>query len=124
MLIALSELVFGGDTLAWVVVLCSVAVIAGEWTDSKAESEWQMGDLRINFATRQVWKGGKELTLRYKEFELLSLLVSRKGDVVTRAGWDDRFGHWRTCHSLPDALAEIGLSPRTDGGTPATVRSG
>lgn len=42
MLIALSELVFGGDTLAWVVVLCSVAVIAGEWTDSKAESEWQM----------------------------------------------------------------------------------
>lgn len=50
-----------------------------------AESEWQMGDLRINFATRQVWKGGKELTLRYKEFELLSLLVSRKGDVVTRA---------------------------------------
>jgi DNA-binding response OmpR family regulator len=50
-----------------------------------AESEWQMGDLRVNFATRQVWKGGKELTLRYKEFELLSLLVSRKGDVVTRA---------------------------------------
>jgi two-component system alkaline phosphatase synthesis response regulator PhoP len=50
-----------------------------------AESEVQIGDLRINFATRQVWKKGKELTLRYKEFELLSLLVSRQGDVVSRA---------------------------------------
>lgn len=50
-----------------------------------AESDLQIGDLRINFATRQVWKKGKELTLRYKEFELLSLLVSRQGDVVTRA---------------------------------------
>jgi DNA-binding response OmpR family regulator len=50
-----------------------------------ASSEWQMGDLRINFATRQVWKQGKELSLRYKEFELLSLLVSRQGEVVTRA---------------------------------------
>jgi DNA-binding response OmpR family regulator len=50
-----------------------------------ANSEWQVGDLRINFATRQVWKQGKELTLRYKEFELLSLLISRQGEVVTRA---------------------------------------
>jgi DNA-binding response OmpR family regulator len=50
-----------------------------------AEGEWRMGDLRINFATRQVWKSGKELLLRYKEFELLSLLVSRQGEVVTRA---------------------------------------
>lgn len=49
------------------------------------ESEWQSGDLRINFATRQVWKAGQELTLRYKEFELLSLLVSRHGEIVTRA---------------------------------------
>jgi DNA-binding response OmpR family regulator len=50
-----------------------------------AESEVQIGDLHIDFATRQVWKKGKELTLRYKEFELLSLLVSRQGDVVSRA---------------------------------------
>jgi DNA-binding response OmpR family regulator len=50
-----------------------------------AESEVQIGDLHIDFDTRQVWKMGKELTLRYKEFELLSLLVSRQGDVVSRA---------------------------------------
>ena len=50
-----------------------------------AESDVLMGDLRVNFATRQVWKGDRELSLRYKEFELLSLLVSRQGEVVTRA---------------------------------------
>ena len=49
------------------------------------ENEWHSGDLRINFATRQVWKAGQELTLRYKEFELLALLVSRHGEIVTRA---------------------------------------
>ena len=50
-----------------------------------AESELQLGDLRVNFATRQVWKGGRELSLRYKEFELLTLLISRQDQVVTRA---------------------------------------
>ena len=50
-----------------------------------ASSEWQGGDLRVNFETRQVWKAGKELTLRHKEFELLSFLLSRQGEVVTRA---------------------------------------
>jgi DNA-binding response OmpR family regulator len=49
------------------------------------EQELRMGDLRINFATRQIWKLGQELSLRYKEFELLTLLVSRQGEVVSRA---------------------------------------
>ena len=31
------------------------------------------------------FKGGQELTLRFKEFELLSLLMGRVGDTVTRA---------------------------------------
>jgi two-component system response regulator RegX3 len=43
------------------------------------------GDLRLNLDTRQVFKAGRELVLRYKEFELLSLLMGRKGEVVTRA---------------------------------------
>jgi DNA-binding response OmpR family regulator len=49
------------------------------------EQELRMGELRINFATRQLWKAGTELTLRHKEFELLTLLVSRHKEVVTRA---------------------------------------
>jgi two-component system response regulator VicR len=42
-------------------------------------------DLRIDLARREVTKDGKLLTLRFKEFELLSLLVSKIGEIVTRA---------------------------------------
>lgn len=44
-----------------------------------------VGDLRLDMAQRRVFKNGQKLDLRYKEFELLSLLVSRTGEVVTRA---------------------------------------
>jgi DNA-binding response OmpR family regulator len=42
-------------------------------------------DLKIDLDSRQVFKSGRELSLRYKEFELLSLLVASAGEVVTRA---------------------------------------
>lgn len=43
------------------------------------------GDLKIDVERRLTIKGKQELKLRYKEFELLSLLVSHVGEVVTRA---------------------------------------
>ncbi|MGB0387087.1 MAG: response regulator transcription factor [Ardenticatenaceae bacterium] len=43
-----------------------------------------IGDLNIDLDTRRTFKSGKELHLRYKEFELLSLLMSRAGQVVSR----------------------------------------
>jgi two-component system alkaline phosphatase synthesis response regulator PhoP len=43
------------------------------------------GDLKIDLERRLALKGHQELKLRYKEFELLSLLVSHAGEVVTRA---------------------------------------
>ncbi len=39
----------------------------------------------IDMNRRQIFKGGKEVALRFKEFELLSLLLLKAGDVVTRA---------------------------------------
>lgn len=42
-------------------------------------------DLRIDLDRRQVYKGERELNLRFKEFELLSLLAANMGEVVTRA---------------------------------------
>lgn len=42
-------------------------------------------DLKIDLERRQVFKGDQLLNLRYKEFELLSLLVSKADEVVTRA---------------------------------------
>jgi DNA-binding response OmpR family regulator len=43
------------------------------------------GDIRLEIERRQVFKRERPLTLRYKEFELLSLLLSRLGEVVSRA---------------------------------------
>lgn len=47
--------------------------------------ELVIGDLRLNLETRQLFKNGRELSLRHKEFELISLLMARQGEVVSRA---------------------------------------
>jgi len=44
-----------------------------------------IGEMALDLATRRVHKASVELALRFKEFELLSLLMSRPGEVVTRA---------------------------------------
>ncbi|MBZ5733297.1 winged helix-turn-helix domain-containing protein [Nocardioides sp. TRM66260-LWL] len=40
--------------------------------------------IRVDPATRRVWQGDEQLTLSRKEFDLLHLLISRAGTVVTR----------------------------------------
>ncbi|MFN8420027.1 MAG: response regulator transcription factor [Anaerolineae bacterium] len=42
-------------------------------------------DIKIDLDRRSVFKGQQELQLRFKEFELLSLLVTHAGEIVTRA---------------------------------------
>lgn len=49
------------------------------------ENQLVAGQIRLDLNQRQVYKDGQALELRFKEFELLSLLVSRAGTVVTRA---------------------------------------
>lgn len=53
-----------------------------------------IGDIKIDLERRQVFKHQQELALRYKEFELLSLLVTRAGEVITRAEIFDKI--WGT----------------------------
>lgn len=60
------------------------------------------GELEVDPAARTVRRGGEPVELTYKEFELLRLLVSRRGSVLTRdeilhAVWDYDFtGETRT----------------------------
>jgi DNA-binding response OmpR family regulator len=42
------------------------------------------GDVKIDLAARRAWRGEGELALRPKEFELLALLVTEAGRVVSR----------------------------------------
>jgi DNA-binding response OmpR family regulator len=44
-----------------------------------------MNDIRIDMDSRRIFKGDIELQLRFKEFELLSLLIANVGEVVNRA---------------------------------------
>jgi len=44
----------------------------------------EVGDLRLDPATRQVWRGKTEIELSGKEFALLETFMRRPGDVLSR----------------------------------------
>jgi len=44
----------------------------------------EFGDIRVDFTRRTVFRGGEEIELSRKEFDLLALFASRLGQVVTR----------------------------------------
>ena len=55
-----------------------------------------VGDLELDPAARRAWRGGSELTLRPKEFDLLALLMAEAGRALPRERimaevWDE---HW------------------------------
>jgi two-component system OmpR family response regulator len=56
----------------------------------------EVGDLRLDPATRQVWRGGTEIGLTGKEFALLEAFMRRPGEVLSRYqllehAWDDAY---------------------------------
>jgi two-component system OmpR family response regulator len=44
----------------------------------------EVGDLRMDPATRQVWRGDQEIPLSHKEFVLLEAFMRRPGEVLSR----------------------------------------
>jgi two-component system OmpR family response regulator len=44
----------------------------------------EVGDLRMDPATRQVWRGSTEIALSAKEFALLETFMRRQGEVLSR----------------------------------------
>jgi DNA-binding response OmpR family regulator len=53
--------------------------------DKKRREILSVGEITIDLDARRAFRKGMELHLRYKEFELLSLLVDRAGETVSRA---------------------------------------
>ncbi len=43
-----------------------------------------MQDVRLDPVTRRTWRGGEEVLLSRKEFDLVHALIARAGDIVTR----------------------------------------
>jgi DNA-binding response OmpR family regulator len=56
-----------------------------EFEHQKPPTELVIGDIRLDMESRRTFKAGKEFHLRYKEFELLSMLMSHAGEAVSRA---------------------------------------
>ncbi|HRZ43392.1 MAG TPA: response regulator transcription factor [Bacteroidales bacterium] len=54
-------------------------------TESVSNLYMELGDMEVNLETRIVKRGGREIKLTNKEFQLLTLLLQNKGHVVTRA---------------------------------------
>jgi DNA-binding response OmpR family regulator len=49
-----------------------------------------VGNIRLELSTHRVFREDEELKLRQKEYDLLSLLLSRPGEVITRAEFFDK----------------------------------
>jgi DNA-binding response OmpR family regulator len=56
----------------------------------------QVGDLRIDPAARRAWRGGDEIELTTREFDVLEFMVRRAGAVLSKSDilagiWHDDF---------------------------------
>lgn len=49
-----------------------------------AHATQRFGNIEIDLRSRRVLKSGREVTLTKKEFDMLALLASRPGEVITR----------------------------------------
>jgi two-component system response regulator RstA len=56
----------------------------GAATSGERKPDMMLGALRISETSREVWLSGKPVTLTTQEFELLSLLAHRAGELVSR----------------------------------------
>jgi len=60
------------------------AVLRRCQTDVKHQSQLQVGNIILNNEKHVVWVNGKNITLTYKEFELLRYLMLNEGIVLSR----------------------------------------
>jgi len=60
----------------------------------RASSALEVGDLRLDPATREVSRGGRQVLLSAREFALLQALLERPGAILSRAQLEDRLYGW------------------------------
>jgi len=65
--------------------------------DKKA-SNFQIHELHINFTSKRVMLGGKELILTKREYSILEYLAYRAGEIVSRQDiWNHVYGEYDEC---------------------------
>ena len=102
-------------------LLARLRALLRRTTETNGQSVRQIGDLTLNPATREVWRGEEAVDLTKTEFQLLELFMVNKGIVLSRATiyeriWDYDFGP--TSNSLEVYVGylrrktEVGDAPR------------
>lgn len=72
-------------------LLSRIRAILRRSTPSSAQSNQLLcGKITINTSSHKVYSDGKEVPLTYKEYELLSILISNKGCVLSRSALLDK----------------------------------
>lgn len=56
-------------------------------------TSFALADLQLDQTTRRAQRDGRRLDLTVKEFALLSLLLRRQGQILSRAVLGDQVGH-------------------------------
>ncbi len=119
-------------------IITRLALLNGRFhAVTNSADEISLGDLRINHARYEVWVGVRQVTLTFKEYELLRLLASQPGHVYTRhvlldLVWGyDYFGGTRTVdvhvrrlrskiedqtHTFVETVRNVGYRLRADPG--------
>ena len=78
-------------------LLARLRALLRRTSDDNGHAALQVGDLRLDPATREVWRGETLIDLTKTEFQLLELFMLNKGIVLSRATiyeriWDYDFG--------------------------------
>ena len=60
----------------------------------RADGTLEVGAVRLDPATKQVWLGGAPVLLSAREFALLEALMARPGAILSRAQLEDRLYGW------------------------------
>ena len=101
-------------------ILELVARVKAVLRRTKGEQKYiEFDDIRVEFDTRRVYKGGKEIPLKPKEYDLLEALISNRNLALSRErliklGWNfDYEGDTRTVDVHIQRLRQkLGLSAR------------
>ena len=86
----------------------------------------RMGPIHLDLAAQRVFKHEKEVHLRHKEFQLLSLLMRNKGQVVRRADLFDHiwgFNHLSEVRSLDVHICRLRQKIETTPSAPSYIQT-